>query len=106
MQPPRQQAPPLAGEPSAALGGVTLERGDARARARERRRPFAVMFILVTVLTACAIGGWWAYSVGLFGLIAVLGELACLVVGVVVLPAVLILIARSKGRAPLPAPQV
>ena len=63
---PRQQAPSLAGEPSAALGGVTREHGGARVRAKQRRRPFAVMFILVTVLTACAIGGWWAYSVGLF----------------------------------------
>ena len=45
---------------------VSPDRNDARAQ--ERRRPFAAMFVVVTLLGAAAIGGWWAYQMGLFKL--------------------------------------
>jgi hypothetical protein len=32
-----------------------------------RRRPWAAMFVAVTVLAALAIGGWWVVGTGLFG---------------------------------------
>lgn len=36
-------------------------------RARRRKRPFAALFLAATVLSAIAIGGWWAYQTGLLG---------------------------------------
>jgi hypothetical protein len=45
---------------------VSPDRDDARAQ--QRRRPFAAMFVGVTLLGAAAIGGWWAYQMGLFKL--------------------------------------
>ena len=54
--------PALAGSPAAA---VTPDRDERRAR---RRRPLAAMFVTVTLLCAAAIGGWWAYQLGLFEL--------------------------------------
>ena len=53
---------PLAGSPAAA---VTPDRDERRAR---RRRPLAAMFVTVTLISAAAIGGWWAYQFGLFEL--------------------------------------
>ncbi|MEX0956934.1 MAG: hypothetical protein WDZ83_17185 [Rhizobiaceae bacterium] len=34
---------------------------------RKRRRPYAAMFVAVTLVAALAIGGWWAVETGLFG---------------------------------------
>jgi hypothetical protein len=45
---------------------VAPDRNDARAQ--ERRRPFAAMFVIVTLFAAAAIGGWWAYQMGWFKL--------------------------------------
>jgi hypothetical protein len=55
--------PVLAGSAPAAT--VAPDRDERRAR---RRRPLAAMFIAVTLLCAAAIGGWWAYDLGLFKL--------------------------------------
>ena len=54
--------PALAGSPAAA---VTPDRDERRAR---RRRPLAAMFVTVTLISAAAIGGWWAFQLGLFEL--------------------------------------
>lgn len=56
--------PVLAGSAPAAAA-VAPDRDDRRAR---RRRPLAAMFATVTLLCAVAIGGWWAYELGLFKL--------------------------------------
>lgn len=32
----------------------------------ERRRPWAMMFVIVTFVALLSIGGWWAYTTGLF----------------------------------------
>jgi hypothetical protein len=53
-------------EPDFAAGPSADERlyeGESEAR----RRPWAVMFVVVTVLAALAIGGWWVMGTGLFG---------------------------------------
>ena len=43
---------------------MRLEATDSRAR--KRRRPFALAFVLVTVLALVGMGGWWAVQTGLF----------------------------------------
>jgi hypothetical protein len=55
--------PALAGSPAAAT--VAPDRDERRTR---RRRPLAAMFVTVTLLCAAAIGGWWAYDLGLLKL--------------------------------------
>ncbi|MEP9386207.1 hypothetical protein [Mesorhizobium sp. KR9-304] len=54
--------PELAGSQAAA---VAPDRDERRAR---KRRPLAAMFVTVTLLCAAAIGGWWAFQLGLFEL--------------------------------------
>ena len=56
--------PELAGTPDTTT--VAPDRDDRRAV--KRRRPLAAMFAIVTLLSAAAIGGWWAYDLGLFKL--------------------------------------
>ena len=56
--------PELAGMPDTTT--VAPDRDDRRAV--KRRRPLAAMFAIVTLLSAAAIGGWWAYDLGLFKL--------------------------------------
>ncbi len=67
--------PPAAPSPTFDIGAgprplagseVAPDRNDARAQ--ERRRPFAAMFVAVTLFAAAAIGGWWAYQMGWFKL--------------------------------------
>jgi len=41
---------------------VTPDRDERRAR---KRRPLAAAFVVITLLSAVAIGGWWAHEVGL-----------------------------------------
>ncbi len=69
-QPPAAAASPTfdigAGPQPLAGSEVAPDRNDARAQ--ERRRPFAAMFVAVTLFAAAAIGGWWAYEMGLFKL--------------------------------------
>jgi hypothetical protein len=55
--------PVLAGSTPAAT--VAPDRDERRAK---RRRPLAAMFVAVTLVCAAAIGGWWAYELGLFKL--------------------------------------
>jgi hypothetical protein len=55
--------PVLAGSTPAAT--VAPDRDERRAK---RRRPLAAMFVAVTLACAAAIGGWWAYELGLFKL--------------------------------------
>jgi hypothetical protein len=55
--------PALAGSPAAST--VAPDRDERRAR---KRRPLAAMFVAVTLLSAAAIGGWWAYDLGLLKL--------------------------------------
>ncbi|MEQ1941951.1 hypothetical protein ABMA32_05955 [Mesorhizobium sp. VNQ89] len=57
---PVRGEPPLAGTPAAT---VAPDRDERRAR---RRRPFAAMFMILTLLCIAAIGGWWGYQTGLF----------------------------------------
>ncbi len=45
---------------------VSPDRNEARSK--PRRRPYAAMFIAVTLFAAVAIAGWWAFQVGLFKL--------------------------------------
>ncbi len=56
--------PALAGSPE--MVEVAPDRNDARLR--ERRRPYAAMLLAVTLISAAAIGGWWAYRTGLITL--------------------------------------
>lgn len=58
-----RDAPPLSVD-RAAEAEVAPDHDPMRA---ERRRPGALIFVLVTVLAVAAIGGWWAYGTGLFG---------------------------------------
>lgn len=55
------------------LSGITTgSRASARrieavdSRARKRRRPIAILFIVATLLALVAMGGWWAMQTGLF----------------------------------------
>ncbi len=60
---PETPEPVLAGSTPAAT--VAPDRDERRAK---RRRPLAAMFVAVTLVCAAAIGGWWAYELGLFKL--------------------------------------
>ena len=55
--------PVLAGSAPAAT--VAPDRDERRAR---KRRPLAAAFVVLTLLSAAAIGGWWAYQTGLLKL--------------------------------------
>lgn len=55
--------PMLAG--SAPAETVAPDRDERRAR---KRRPLAAAFVVLTLLSAAAIGGWWAYQTGLLKL--------------------------------------
>src|SRR5690606_8915656 len=59
--PNRQQTP---GSARTSVEKVMPDRNDARAK--PRRRPFAALFIGVTLFAALAMGAWWAFQVGLF----------------------------------------
>ncbi len=60
-------SPEPAHPPAAAMHPVAEVQPDRNdARARSRRRPFAAMFVGVTLFAAAAIGAWWAFEVGLF----------------------------------------
>lgn len=54
---------PAAREP---LGAPRIDPDRNEARARKRRRPFAAIFLVIVLLAAVAIGGWWAFQTGLF----------------------------------------
>ena len=65
---PSAPTPDIEGARAAALPGspaaeVAPDRDDARAS--ERRRPFARMFLVATLLAAVGIGGWWVFQTGL-----------------------------------------
>jgi len=60
----RERRPPAAGSP--ALEQVEPDRNDVRVRAA--RRSYGSLLLVATCLSAVAIGGWWAYRTGLFGL--------------------------------------
>lgn len=62
---PGPAAEPVLAGPAPAAATVAPDRDERRAR---RRRPLAAMFVTVTLLCAVAIGGWWAYELGLFKL--------------------------------------
>lgn len=76
-------APPPAPEPTIDMGAAhplaepamsspyasdapALDPDMHRVKPRRRRRPVVVALIVATVLALLAIGGWWAYSLGLF----------------------------------------
>jgi len=51
------------------VGAPTIDPDRNVARARKRRRPFAAIFLLATLLAAAGIGGRWAVQTGLFQLV-------------------------------------
>lgn len=79
-QPPRQAAParngrvePSLDAPSAAPKRPAVPTAEAEVPAQtervvddERRRPYAAIFIIVTLLSLGAIGAWWGFQTGLF----------------------------------------
>lgn len=62
---PGPAAEPVFDGPVPAAATVAPDRDERRAG---KRRPLAAMFVTVTLLCAVAIGGWWAYELGLFKL--------------------------------------
>jgi hypothetical protein len=63
-----EPAPPRHASRSAADIGPTAEdRLSPAAEDRKRKRPYAAMFVVVTLVAALAIGAWWASETGLFG---------------------------------------
>lgn len=66
--PIRNEPAPQRRSPSTAEIGATAEDRLSPAREdRKRKRPYAAMFVAVTLVAALAIGGWWAVETGLFG---------------------------------------
>lgn len=64
------RAEPVLGAEGADMGfaaGPSAEERLYERQAERRRRPWAIMFVAVTVLAALAIGGWWIGGSGLFG---------------------------------------
>lgn len=47
------------------VGGLTAAEGNRRLARRERRRPFAAIFLGLTLLCLAAIGIWWAFRAGI-----------------------------------------
>ncbi|MGE0281446.1 MAG: hypothetical protein AB7P20_12655 [Rhizobiaceae bacterium] len=60
--PPIQREPM---EPPPTLGEVSAVKADADLARAEKRRPFAAIFLGVTLICAAAIGLWWAVQTGL-----------------------------------------
>lgn len=46
--------------------GPAVDPDRNEARARPRRRPYVLLFVIVTLLAAAGIGAWWASQTGLF----------------------------------------
>lgn len=63
LGPGPEAEPVLAG--SAPAAAVAPDRDERRAR---KRRPLAAAFVVLTLVCAAAIGGWWAYQTGLLKL--------------------------------------
>ncbi len=61
----RDRVEPVMGDVGVHDDAVVLDR-DLRRAERRRRRPFAVFFIVATLLALLGIGLWWAYQTGLF----------------------------------------
>lgn len=62
---PDRPMPPAAGIDEK-LTRAERRRADRASRRTERRRPFAAMFMAVTLLAMGGIGAWWAVQTGLF----------------------------------------
>jgi len=52
--------------PGPTAGAIAVDPDGNPVRARRRRRPYAALFLLVTLLAAAGIGAWWASQTGLF----------------------------------------